>query len=105
MKLIAKKENKYDVDVAALFKKKNINHTMLEPKYIANDRAFELWWYSLNDKNHILAKHLFSPYYLFYILIEDHEVFGPLDFDYFMKNGEFANGGSGLGARDFNGYR
>ena len=105
MKLIAKKENKYDVDVAALFKKKNINHTMLEPKYIANDRAFELWWYSLNDKNHILAKHLFTPHYLFYILIEEHEVFEPADFDYYMKHGEFANKGIGLCGGDFIGYR
>lgn len=92
MKLLKRTSNEHDVKVAALLKENKVEDFYLtEEKYITCGRAFEIWQYQHKYKNHFLIKHLYRPHHLFFIQLEECEVFWPKDFDYYLDHGEFKN--------------
>ncbi|MCA9765433.1 MAG: hypothetical protein KC455_03340 [Carnobacterium sp.] len=95
MQLLARIKSEKDTYIPSLFKTKEVsNFHLAESKYIAGGRAFEFWWYEYKGTFNILAKHLFRPHYLYFILIEENEVFTCSCFDYYLRNGTFKPGGA-----------
>lgn len=96
MKILAKIHSKINIDISSLLKRKAVSeYFLLEKKYVTHSRAFEVWWYSYKEKNHVLIKHISPPYYLFFILLEEkkRDIFTLEDFDYYLNNGKFKDGG------------
>lgn len=90
MELLSRTRNDYDAKVSNLLESKGIsNYHLYVEKHITHGRAFECWWYEHKSKNHFLLKHLNSPHQLFFIGLEENEVFMLEDFDYFLEHGEF----------------
>lgn len=90
MKLLTRTKNDHDVNIPELLDSKGVSdYDLYNEKYITHGRAFEMWRYEYKGKNYFLMKHLHSPHQLFFIGLEEDEVFIAEDFDYYLKHGEF----------------
>ena len=90
MELLSRTRNDHDVNIPELLDRKGISdYNLHEEKYITHGRAFECWRYEYKGRNHFLMKHLHSPHQLFFIGLEENEVFMIEDFDYFLEHGVF----------------
>lgn len=94
MKLLSKIHSKQNIHIASLLTRKGVTEYFLyEENYVTHSRAFEVWWYEYRGKNHFLFKHRYHPYYLFFIQLDENEIFTLKDFDYYLDYGTFKKGG------------
>ncbi|WP_407389948.1 hypothetical protein [Carnobacterium jeotgali] len=89
MKILKEGMWKRPIEAADLLERKGCDHfTLLENDVQISGRFYELWWYSYQDENHILAKGKQYPYFLHFFLLEAGDTFEANDFATYIKTGE-----------------
>ncbi len=89
MKILKEGMWKRPIEAADLLERKGCDHfTLLENNVQIGERFYELWWYSYQNENHILAKGKQYPYFLHFFLLEAGDIFEANDFTMYIKTGE-----------------
>lgn len=97
MKILKEGMWKRPIKVADLLERKGCdNFTLLEDNVRIGETLYELWWYSYQDKNHILAKGKQFPYPLHFFLLEIGDAFEVNDFINYIETGEIKEQNSNL---------
>lgn len=89
MKVLKEGMWKRPLEAADLLERKGCdNFTLLEDNIKTGGRLYEIWWYSYQDKNHILAKGKLFPYPLHFFLLEKGDTFEVTHFKQYIETGK-----------------
>lgn len=89
MKVLTEGIWKRPFEAADLLERKGCDHfTLLEDNTKIDETLYELWWYSYQNKNHVLAKGKQFPYPLHFFLLEAGDTFEANDFKTYIKTGK-----------------
>lgn len=88
MLLMQKGNWKKPISIAHLLERKGCDEfTLLQDQMIVDGYRYEIWWYSYQGRNHILAKLTAYPYTLYFFLLEPGDLFSVQDFRRYLETG------------------